>query len=253
MPLVRGGRETVNRCSSGWPLERRLGVAVAVSLAVHAAVMSLSFPAPRVSLFEPARALQVSLRELTMPPVVAPEPAIPAPAAPVPEKRRPEPKKQAAGPLVRRSDVPAPSPVAAPHVDEEPVKAAVPDATVAAAPQPPPAAPPPLTLQAAAPQPSRGDLLLGYGQAISRALAPYKEYPPVAQMQGWQGAVTMRLRVAPSGRLIDAQVHASSGHEVLDRQALAMASKPERYPAPPEELRDREVAVLVPVVFRLER
>ena len=72
-------------------------------------------------------------------------------------------------------------------------------------------------------------------------------------MQGWQGAVTMRLRVAPSGRLIDAEVHASSGHEALDRQALAMAAKPERFPPPPEGLRESEIAVLVPVVFRLER
>jgi hypothetical protein len=39
----------------------------------------------------------------------------------------------------------------------------------------------------------------------------------------------------------------------LDRQALAMASKPERFPAPPEGRRDREIAVLVPIVLRLER
>ena len=87
----------------------------------------------------------------------------------------------------------------------------------------------------------------------SLVLARYTDYPRLAQMQGWQGAVTMRLRVAPSGRLLDAEVYASSGHEVLDRQALAMAARAERFPAPPEGLRDREVAVLVPVVFRLER
>ena len=32
-----------------------------------------------------------------------------------------------------------------------------------------------------------------------------------------------------------------------------MASTPERFPPPPDELRDSEIAVLVPVVFRLER
>ncbi len=97
------------------------------------------------------------------------------------------------------------------------------------------------------------DLLSDYGQAISQVLARHKEYPRIAQMQGWQGAVTMRLRVAPSGRLLDAEVHTSSGYEVLDRQALAMASKAGHLPAPPEGLRDREIAVLVPVVFRLGR
>jgi len=85
-------------------------------------------------------------------------------------------------------------------------------------------------------------------------LTPYRRYPPIAQMQGWEGLVTMELHVAPSGRLLDAAVRTSSGHEVLDRQALAMASQAEPFPAAPEALRDREVvAVVVPVVFRLER
>jgi protein TonB len=71
-------------------------------------------------------------------------------------------------------------------------------------------------------------------------------------MRGWEGSVTMRLRVAPSGRLIDAELHTSSGHDVLDRQALAMASQAQRLPAPPDGLNGGEIAVLVPVVFRLE-
>lgn len=120
-----------------------------------------------------------------------------------------------------------------------------------AAPAPPPQ--PAVALQAPLPHEPSSDLLSDYGQAISQALARYKEYPRIAQMQGWQGAVTMRLRVAPSGRLLEAEVHSSSGYEVLDRQALAMASKAKQLPTPPEGLRDREIAVLVPVVFRLGR
>jgi protein TonB len=63
----------------------------------------------------------------------------------------------------------------------------------------------------------------------------------------------MRLRVAPGGKLIDARVEGSSGHEVLDTQALEMVKRVPALPQPPESLRDREFAVLVPVVFRLER
>ena len=97
------------------------------------------------------------------------------------------------------------------------------------------------------------ELLSSYGQTISKALSRYKEYPRIAQMRGWEGAVTLRLRVAPSGRLIEATVQASSGHEVLDKQAMEMAARAGRLPAPPDGLRDREeVAVLVPIVFRLE-
>ena len=96
-------------------------------------------------------------------------------------------------------------------------------------------------------------LLAGYGKKISDVLARYKEYPRIAQMRGWEGSVTMRLRVAPSGRLVDAELYASSGYEVLDRQAIAMATRAAQLPVPPQGLAVGEVAVLVPVVFRLER
>jgi protein TonB len=231
---------------AAWPLERRLGAAVVASLVVHAAALSLSLPAPRVSLLEPRQVLEVSLREVAAPPAVSPAPARLASAAPLPEKRvKPKPRNHASV-LSGTGEPPAPSPAG--KVEEERIQAPVPDADIAL-----PVPSPPLAVRAPAPGVSPSELLSSYGQTISQALARYKEYPRIAQMQGWQGAVTMRLRVAPSGRLIDAQVQESSGHEVLDRQALAMASKPERYPAPPEGLRDREGAVLVPVVFRLER
>ncbi len=252
MPSVRGGREPVAACYAAWPLERRLGTAVMASLAVHAAAMLFSFPALRVSPFEPSPVLEVTLRDLHVPPAVAPEPGGLVSPAPVPEKRvRPERRSREPVPIARKSEPPVPSPAESveekrvgPPAVEVPVDSPVPE------PQP---ASPPLAASAPTPRVPQSELLFSYGQAISQALARYKEYPRIAQMQGWQGSVTMRLRVSPSGRLIDAQVHASSGHEVLDRQALAMASKPERYPAPPEALHDREIAVLVPVVFRLER
>jgi protein TonB len=96
------------------------------------------------------------------------------------------------------------------------------------------------------------ELRAGYGETISRTLARYKEYPRIAQMRGWEGAVTMELRVSPSGGMLGARVHSSSGYAVLDEQALAMAARAQRFPVPPEGLRrDGEIAVLVPIVFRL--
>jgi len=103
-----------------------------------------------------------------------------------------------------------------------------------------------------APSAPARELLESYGIQISQALGHYKEYPPVALMRGWQGSVTMRLRVSPSGRVIDAQLYTSSGYEVLDKQALEMAIRPERLPVPPDGLRNGEIVVLVPVAFRLQ-
>ena len=231
--------------------ECRLGTAVIASLAVHAVAMSVSLPAPRILLFEPPP-LRVSLREpAALPPAVAPAPESVTPAAPPPAKRmQAQRRKHEPVLLARMSEPPAPSPAS--NVEKERVLAAVPETSPSPTPPAEPV-PPPLAAQVPAPRASFSDLLAGYGQTISLVLARYTDYPRVAQMQGWQGAVTMRLRVAPSGRLLDAEVQTSSGHEVLDRQALAMAARAERFPAPPEGLRDREVAVLVPVVFRLER
>jgi len=237
---------------AAWPLERRLSAAIVASLAVHAAALSLSLPAPRVSVLEPRPALELSLRELVAPPALSPAPASIAPAPPAPQKRvLPAPRKPESVPLARKTEPPAPS--LAGNVDEERPHASALESDVAAlAPAAQPVSPPPAD-RVPAPRVSPSELLHSYGQTISQVLTRYKEYPPIAQMQGWQGVVTMRLRVAPSGRLIDAEVQASSGHDVLDRQALAMASNAGRFPAPPEGLRDREITVLVPVAFRLER
>ena len=180
-----------------WTVERRLGAAVAASLAVHAAALSLSLPAPRVSLLEPRQVLEVYLREAAAPPVVSPEPASLAPAAPIAEKRaRPERLRHEPVALARTSERPAPLQLE--KVEEERAPAPEPETIIAPQAQPASA---PLAVHAAIPRVSRSELLSSYGQTISQALARYKEYPRIAQMQGWQGAVTMRLRVAPSGRL----------------------------------------------------
>lgn len=213
----------------------RLGAALALSLAVHAAVLSLRMP-HRAPASVPAL-LQVRLLES---PLVAAEPAQTVAETPVEEKSPPArraPRKQVTIPVARSVSPPTVLTPSVPVADQTP-------AAVLAAP----------TLSAVpasrAPAP---ELLEGYGKIISQRLARYKEYPRIAQMRGWEGSVTMRLRVAPSGHLIDAELHTSSGHEVLDKQALAMAIQARQLPVPPEELSGGEVAVLVPIVFRLER
>jgi periplasmic protein TonB len=277
MPLVCGRPDRLEARYPARALQRRLGMAIVASLAVHAAVMSLSLPAPRVSLFEPPAVLQVSLREVAGPRVTSPELAsrappqekrqkhepvpfagtselpAPTPRASPPEKRtRPEPRKHEAVPPARTNELPAPMPPA--NVEEERVRSSAAEGDVASANLPPQPARPPLAAQVPVPREPSSELLSSYGQIVSQALARHKEYPYIAQVRRWEGAVTMRLRVAASGRLLDAKVQTSSGHEVLDAQALEMARRAGRLPAPPNDLHDREeVAVLVAIVFRLER
>ena len=195
--------------------------------------------------------LEVSLRELAVPPAVSPDPPVPIVSAAAGEARQ-------AGRRGRTSPSRSPGRASRPchrrrRTSRKNVQSACAGSARRFAGSGAAAESPPLAASAPTPRVPQSELLFSYGQTISQALARYKEYPRIAQMQGWEGSVTMRLRVARVRPPDRCQVHASSGHEVLDRQALAMASKPERFPAPPEGLRDREIAVLVPVVFRLER
>jgi protein TonB len=168
----------------------------------------------------------------------------PPPKRPKPDRRTNDPV-----PVARSSEQPvAPSP-ASPLENDQP-QARAPEASAASLVAPPQS---PLAVQIPAPRVPSSHVLSSYGQTIAEVLARYKEYPPMAQMQGWEGSVTMQLRVAASGRLLGAEIFRSSGHGVLDRQALAMAAKAARFPPPPEGLGERDVEVLVPVVFRLER
>lgn len=239
--------------------DHRLAGALAASLAAHAAAMTLAPPVLRFAPPEPLPALQVELIE---PPGVA-EPARPqiapkpAPEAEAPEK--PKPKRVAAKnpPAPRpskplREEAPAivePTPPAKPA----PPALEPPRLTAEPVPEQKVALPPPVAALAPAPREPSRELLLSYTRGISKMLERHREYPRIAEIRRWEGSGTMRLRVAPSGRVIDAELDISSGHDVLDRQALAMVAKAGQLPAPPEGLRGGEIEVFVPFNFRLRR
>ena len=103
------------------------------------------------------------------------------------------------------------------------------------------------------PRAPSAEVIALYTKSLSEMFARYKEYPRIAALRGWEGSVTMRLRVAPSGRLVGAEVLKSSGYDALDQQAIAMVSKAGALPVPPAGLNGVDFAVLVPIDFRLER
>jgi protein TonB len=64
-----------------------------------------------------------------------------------------------------------------------------------------------------------------------RQVARVKSYPQIARIRGWEGTTVVMVQLAPDGTILDARVAESSGHEVLDRQAISMVRRAE--PAPP--------------------
>jgi protein TonB len=95
--------------------------------------------------------------------------------------------------------------------------------------------------------------LAAYIRSLTEIIGRQRTYPRLARVRGWEGTVTLRLQFLPGGQLHKVAMANSSGHDVLDQQALVMARGLSPWPLPPDELREREITVLVPVEFRLQK
>lgn len=91
-----------------------------------------------------------------------------------------------------------------------------------------------------------------YALAVAREIGRDQHFPPEALRQGWNGSVRVRVLVGADGRLGDVSVAQSSGHLVLDEEAIAKVMRAPALPAVPEDLRGLAFSVDVPVRFRLE-
>ena len=237
-------------------LDRRFGAALAVSVVVHAGALMLSLPAPRLPSFDTPMPLSVHLVQEAIAPVAElARPARPAATRAARAKPAPPEHEEARPPLATPTQAPPPVETiqAAPAIQETPASPSEPIV-------PPPtaslqSAPETVALLAPAPQQpvASAQLIARYTKSLSEIFARHKEYPRIAELRGWEGSVTMRLRVAPSGRLIEAAVYQSSGYDALDKQAMTMVTTAGALPVPPQGLNAAEVPVLVPINFRLER
>lgn len=274
----------------GWPApalpspNRGLRLAIAASVGLHVVALAWQHGALPALLDAPRPTLNVVLRRLAPPPVapvpqavvtpaatptitptVAPK-RIPPPVRSIPPTPHPTPvitRKPAADTTPVRS-TPAPLPAAAP------VATAVAPASAAPAAQPVdtaparPAAPalaqtPPAPAHAeAAPAPAAEATidpaaLDRYGRNLSNLFARQQNYPRLAALRGWEGEVQLRLTIARKGNIVATQVVRSSGFDVLDQSAIQLVSGAGPLPLPPDNLKNREFQVIVPVHYRLEK
>jgi protein TonB len=91
-----------------------------------------------------------------------------------------------------------------------------------------------------------------YGNALWGAISKHKKYPKVAAMRGWQGEAVVELELDGNGKLKAKKISQSSGHEILDKQALEMVEKALPLPVPPEALRGTNFTITIPIPFKLE-
>ncbi|MFL9865470.1 energy transducer TonB [Paraburkholderia fungorum] len=171
--------------------------------------------------------------ELTRPPVPLPQ----AKQAPPPV---PQPLKQQVPPPRPLSRAAAPKPLAAPTplVAQAPAPA---DTAVAHIPAPP------APVSAAPPAPVAETAPIGNAAYLHN---PAPDYPPIAQDQGWEGHVLLRVHVLPNGKPDSVDIRTSSGRKMLDDAALAAVR---RWSFVPAKRGDEAVDgwVNVPIDFKL--
>jgi periplasmic protein TonB len=189
-------------------------------------------------------------------PAPAPAPAVTPPAAPQPRPEKPkaqQPREKPPAPaLAKPAPVPQPVAKAAPQeavAPPSPVEQAVPEAPAAppavAKIDPAPSAP------AAAPAMDAGSLDQYRLQLIGIA-RKYKRYPRVAIDNNWEGDVVVRMVIGANGMISSVSIKTSSGHAVLDQQALEMFRKAKPLVPIPPALRGKEFTVEVRANYNLK-
>jgi protein TonB len=217
---------------------RALGYAVLASLLLHALVL-VALPAARefAALVPPeAEPLIARVEHLAPPPEPAP--------APLPVVRKPAPPAPVA--VAKTAPEPAPAPsVREPAAQTAPVQprpAPAADIAPAALPAPAPAPPPAIDPR----------IRRDYARRINAAAEDYKIYPRVAIDNHWRGEVALVMAIAADGRVSSLRIAQSSGHKVLDDQALEMFARAKPRVPVPAPLRGRAFELELLAVFRFE-
>ncbi|MFV0296027.1 MAG: energy transducer TonB [Hyphomicrobiaceae bacterium] len=78
-----------------------------------------------------------------------------------------------------------------------------------------------------------------------------KRYPAGARRSRHQGTVIVRFKIDRRGRLVHAEIGATSGFSDLDAEAIAILKRATPFPVPPEGLGKTDITLSVPVHFKL--
>jgi pilus assembly protein CpaC len=91
-----------------------------------------------------------------------------------------------------------------------------------------------------------------YSQLVQKRILNNLTYPSLAKEAGFQGALKLSLRISYQGELLDIQVKVSSGHRILDDNAVSAAKAIAAYPPFPSSIDKKELWIDIPIVYRLD-
>jgi periplasmic protein TonB len=91
-----------------------------------------------------------------------------------------------------------------------------------------------------------------YRLGLAREARRFKHYPSVARENAWTGVVVLMIQGAASSATPIVTIDQSSGHAVLDAQALEMLEKATRLAPLPDSLIGKRFAISLPIHYRLD-
>jgi protein TonB len=103
------------------------------------------------------------------------------------------------------------------------------------------------------PAPADGTTVAQFRQQFISSAARYLDYPHAALANEAEGEVVVSVSIAAGRSAVDVSVKKSSGHELLDEQAVDMFRRAAALLPVPSALRGQEFAFEVPVVYALKR
>jgi protein TonB len=211
---------------------------------LHEVAQPVEAPPEAVQAIEPEVATKVPLERPVVaeavPDVIRSESvdateAIPPPPPARPKVAKPQPHQPTEEPAVARAE-----PAGA--ASSEPAKEADND------PSPPTISEARLATQAAA---GRAGPPPDYLNTLRIWLERHKEYPRRAQLRGQEGTALLRFTIDERGRVLSHRIERGTGHPTLDREVEAMIRRADPLPAPPPEMRQDRLELVVPVQFYL--
>lgn len=226
-------------------MNRALHHAILLSLALHGLLLfGVSLERKAVTREPPSPAIEARLVE----PPAAPPQQLEAPKPPPRvEKPAPRPKPR---PRIAK---PAPAPLPLPQPQSEPEPKVPAPVAEPAAPAPPSVAR--VEPRPAPPGPSAEQLEAmtreQYRLALIDAARRHNRYPPLARENNWEGEVGVRMEVRPDGS-VALGIERSSGHPVLDRQAIEMFRRAQAQVALPASLRGKSLSFRLRAIYNLK-
>jgi len=91
-----------------------------------------------------------------------------------------------------------------------------------------------------------------YRLNLAREARRFKRYPAVARENLWAGVVVLTIRAVAGTAVPAVSISQSSGHQVLDAQAVEMMENASRLASMPDRLRGKQFVISLPIHYRLD-